>query len=122
LDPGDEDQVGIEVKDRLNSVRFDYCTFAESLEDLKLDEPGPIGFVYKCLGSAIVLLRTAMRALACRTDPIAAETLFEELIVDLIMEGGDADTNAAVAGALLGAYLGYANLPSHWTLSLEHKE
>jgi ADP-ribosylglycohydrolase len=55
----------------------------------------------------------AMRALARRDDPISAETLFEELIVNLIMEGGDADTNAAVAGALLGAYLGYANLPSH---------
>jgi ADP-ribosylglycohydrolase len=48
----------------------------------------------------------AMRALACRDDPISAETLFEELIVNLIMEGGDADTNAAVAGAVLGAYLG----------------
>jgi ADP-ribosylglycohydrolase len=62
--------------------------------------------VYKCLGSAIVLLRMAMRALARRDDPISAETLFEELIVNFIMEGGDADTNAAVAGAVLGAYLG----------------
>jgi ADP-ribosylglycohydrolase len=52
------------------------------------------------------LLRMAMRALARRDDPISAETLFEELIVNFIMEGGDADTNAAVAGAVLGAYLG----------------
>jgi ADP-ribosylglycohydrolase len=64
----------------------------------------------------------AMRALARRDDPISAETLFEELIVNFIMEGGDADTNAAVAGAVLGTYIGYANLPSHWTLGLEHKE
>jgi len=55
-------------------------------------------------------------------DPLARETLFEELTVDLVMEGGDADTIAAAAGALLGAYLGYANLPSHWTLGLAHKE
>lgn len=54
--------------------------------------------------------------------PLAAETVFEELMVDLTMEGGDADTNGAAAGALLGAYLGYAKLPSHWTLGLAHKE
>ena len=48
--------------------------------------------------------------------------VFEELMVKLIMEGGDADTNGAAAGALLGAYLGYANLPSHWKLGLAHNE
>jgi ADP-ribosylglycohydrolase len=103
MDPGDE---GIEVDDLLDPREFDHFTYAESLEHLKLDEPNQIGYVYRSLGSAIVSLRMAMRALACRDDPISAETLFEELIVNLIMEGGDADTNAAVAGALLGAYLG----------------
>jgi ADP-ribosylglycohydrolase len=102
MDPGDE---GIEVHD-LDPRELDHFTYAESLEHLKLDEPNRIGYVYKCLGSAIVSLRMAMRALACRDDPISAETVFEELIVNLIMEGGDADTNAAVAGAVLGAYLG----------------
>jgi ADP-ribosylglycohydrolase len=63
-----------------------------------------------------------MRKLSLRPDPLAAATLFEELTVDLVVEGGDADTNAAAACALLGAYLGYANLPSHWTLGLAHKE
>jgi hypothetical protein len=84
-----------------------------------------IGYVYKCLGSAIVLLRLAMEKIAIQTvvdGPLAAETMFEDLIVDLIMEGGDADTNGAAAAALLGAYLGYAKLPSHWTLGLAHKE
>lgn len=31
----------------------------------------------------------------------------------LIKEGGDADTNCAVAGALLGAKYGFSNIPSH---------
>ncbi|KAJ0135776.1 Thiol protease [Fusarium oxysporum f. sp. albedinis] len=30
------------------------------------------------------------------------------------MEGGDADTNACFAGALIGALLGYKVLPPHW--------
>ncbi|KAJ4289164.1 hypothetical protein N0V90_011506 [Kalmusia sp. IMI 367209] len=42
--------------------------------------------------------------------------------VDLIMEGGDADTNGAVAGALMGVYLGHSLLPSHWAQGLAHKE
>ncbi|KAG9195095.1 hypothetical protein G6011_00215 [Alternaria panax] len=53
---------------------------------------------------------------------LAQESLFEDLMVHLIMEGGDADTNSAAAGALFDAYLGYAKLPSHWMLGLAHKE
>ena len=45
---------------------------------------------------------------------------FEPLITDLIMFGGDADTNACFAGALVGAYLGYANLPLNWRNGLRH--
>ena len=36
---------------------------------------------------------------------------FEETMVFLVNYGRDNDTTAAVAGAILGAYLGYANLP-----------
>ncbi|KAI3571649.1 hypothetical protein IWW34DRAFT_838519 [Fusarium oxysporum f. sp. albedinis] len=35
-------------------------------------------------------------------------------ITDLTMEGGDADTSACFAGALLGALLGYLALPPLW--------
>jgi len=38
------------------------------------------------------------------------------------MAGGDADTNCAVAGSLLGAYLGVEALPSHWIDGLAHRE
>lgn len=42
-----------------------------------------------------------------------ADTL-EEGIVDTIMQGGDTDTNAAIAGALLGAVHGYSAFPRQW--------
>lgn len=48
--------------------------------------------------------------------------LFEELITNLVMCGGDADTNACFAGALLGAFLGYGALPDHWNHGLKHEE
>lgn len=38
----------------------------------------------------------------------------EEGVVDTVMRGGDTDTNAAVAGALLGAAYGRGALPSQW--------
>jgi hypothetical protein len=40
----------------------------------------------------------------------------EEGIVATIGEGGDTDTNAAIAGALLGAFHGRASFPRRWVL------
>lgn len=36
--------------------------------------------------------------------------------------GGDTDTNGAVAGALMGARMGYAALPETWVTGLLNKE
>ena len=93
------------------------------LEALKLDDPAAIGYVYKTLGSGVMLLRLAMRRVAdSKGSLLAKDKLFEELITDLIMRGGDADTNACFAGAVLGAYLGYGKLPDHWKHGLLHGE
>lgn len=42
-----------------------------------------------------------------------AKTL-EEGVVDTVMKGGDTDTNAAIAGALLGAVYGRSAIPRQW--------
>jgi ADP-ribosylglycohydrolase len=92
------------------------------LEKLKLDEQAAIGYVYKTLGSGVMLLRMAIRKLATSKNGLLDRTLlFEQFITDLIMRGGDADTNACFAGALLGAYLGYSALPDHWRHGLKHE-
>ncbi|WP_083811742.1 ADP-ribosylglycohydrolase family protein [Pseudopedobacter saltans] len=36
---------------------------------------------------------------------------FETGILDLVNEGGDADTNASVGGSLLGAKFGFGSIP-----------
>ncbi len=38
----------------------------------------------------------------------------QEGVIDTVMRGGDTDTNAAIAGALLGAVYGRDALPSQW--------
>ena len=39
---------------------------------------------------------------------------FEAALIDVVNRGGDTDTNAAITGALLGAYHGAEAIPEHW--------
>ena len=43
---------------------------------------------------------------------------FEDGVVDTVMQGGDTDTNAAIAGALLGAIYGEEAVPAQWRESI----
>jgi hypothetical protein len=45
---------------------------------------------------------------------------FKHAITAITREGGDADTNATVAGALMGAALGFQQLPQDWVSGLLH--
>ncbi|XP_041350168.1 uncharacterized protein LOC121369272 [Gigantopelta aegis] len=78
----------------------------ENLSDLMLDESGKIGYTYKCLGSGFWALK---------------QKDFRKAMQCLVMEAGDADTNCAVAGALLGCKLGLAALPKTWVSKLKHR-
>ncbi|KAH6629385.1 ADP-ribosylation/Crystallin J1 [Boeremia exigua] len=114
-----------QIRQHLGRQEFEKHVYAETLKELQLDDQFKIGYVYKCLGSAILLLRLAIRRTSGASVAVCMmerAQLFEKLMVELIMEGGDADTNGAAAGALLGAHLGYANLPAHWKLGLAHNE
>jgi hypothetical protein len=82
MDPGGEEPSEEVLDARLDREEFDRYAYARSLEELELDSLGALGFVYKCLSSAILLLRLAMRKLSPRPDSLAAATLFEELTVD----------------------------------------
>ncbi|KAL6891788.1 ADP-ribosylglycohydrolase-like protein [Trichoderma longibrachiatum] len=94
-----------------------------SLAGLELDDMYKIGYTYKTFGSGVFLLRLAMREVASAESRLSAQrSVFERLITELIMQGGDADTNACFAGALLGSYLGYKALPPHWRDGLKHGE
>ena len=92
-----------------------------SLAELDLDEGmekgrgAPIGYTYKCMGSGFAALREYWR----QADEVpgfafhdgVAQDLFKRTLTQIVMEGGDADTNGAVAGAMLGAFVGYSGIP-----------
>jgi ADP-ribosyl-[dinitrogen reductase] hydrolase len=43
---------------------------------------------------------------------------FEECLVGVVNQGGDADTAAAIAGSIAGAYYGPAAIPRRWVRKL----
>jgi len=93
--------------------------FANTLDDLHLDDSASIGYTYKALGAGVWSLREALKMVRER---IAAPQIFEYVITKITMAAGDADTNAAVAGPIVGALLGYRGLPTHWKEGLAHCE
>jgi ADP-ribosyl-[dinitrogen reductase] hydrolase len=46
---------------------------------------------------------------------------FEECLVAVVNQGGDADTTGAIAGALAGAYYGPGELPARWLRPLDRR-
>lgn len=53
---------------------------------------------------------------------LRTESPIEDALEQVILEGGDTDTNAAIAGASLGARHGSESLPERWTSRLHQPE
>ncbi|CAB4030974.1 Hypothetical predicted protein [Paramuricea clavata] len=79
--------------------------FEKNVQNLKLGES--IGYTFKCLGAGFWAFK---------------QKNFRTAIQELTMEAGDADTNCAVAGALLGCKVGYHKLPESWVSGLAYRD
>ncbi len=84
---------------------IDYVNASVDLNNLQLADRIKLGYVYKCLGCA--LWAFAQVEYADYTHKVLD---YITLIKQIVVFGGDADTNAVVAGAIFGSYLGYVNL------------
>ncbi|KAJ3193733.1 hypothetical protein HK101_004277 [Irineochytrium annulatum] len=98
-----------------------------SLEPLELDDRSKIGYTYKCMGSGLWCLMQ----MADEVDRLGGgdkaeveqiRAVFKKTIMGLTFEGGDADTNGAVAGALMGCLVGGKGIPTEWSDGLYMKE
>jgi len=83
-----------------------YCAAGRTLRDLDLENTKQMGYTYKALGAAIWALR---------------QPNFVHALHLVALEAGDADTNGAVAGALLGTRIGLSHLPSEWIAQFPHR-
>jgi ADP-ribosylglycohydrolase len=123
--PGKSDEQHIEREPLLNRSELYRHVKAKDFQELQLDDSMKMGYVYKSLGAAILALRRAIhhdRGESSGKGESFSRNTFENLITEIVMEGGDADTNACIAGALLGAWLGYTALPAHWRDGIEHHD
>lgn len=83
------------------------------LATLQLDKVERINYVFKCLGCNIYVLQIIKVAISGKTVPS-----FKKVINKFAMEGGDSSSNTALAGSVLGCYLGYSALPLDWIKAL----
>ncbi|KAL3868574.1 hypothetical protein ACJMK2_041375 [Sinanodonta woodiana] len=80
------------------------CT---DIRSLKLDDEDTMGYTFKCLGAGFWALK---------------QNDFRTAIEQLVREGGDADTNCAVAGALLGCKISTRKaFPETWFSDLANR-
>ncbi len=78
------------------------------LKSLELDDPETLWYVRKCMSCALW-------ALYHTSSP-------QEALETIVMAGGDADTNCAVALSLLGLRDGFSSLPTHLIEGLVWKD
>lgn len=77
-----------------------------NLRSLALGELKQCSHIFTCLSVIVYTINVIRVSLQYSRRPSWKKT-----IDAIVLQGGDADANAAVAGALLGAYLGYHALP-----------
>jgi ADP-ribosyl-[dinitrogen reductase] hydrolase len=73
----------------------------------------PYGYAPSDMKHMGYVLRALDRSLAAMNNTIKSNS-FEDEIIAVVNEGGDADTNAAISGGLLGAYHGFKAIPKRW--------
>jgi ADP-ribosylglycohydrolase len=95
-------------KDNEKEEFSDYLT-KFTLSELQLGDSPKIGYTLKTVGSAFWAFKNAHLG-------------FRIAMMRIFQQGGDADTNGAVAGALLGCLLGYTKIPKSWIDNLIHKD
>lgn len=87
---------------------IDLAYFSLDITDLDLQEENSVGYTLKCLSAA---LWTYWHAKS-----------FTEGLLTVVRAGGDADTNAAVACAVLGAKYGYVAIPNEYKEGLIYRD
>lgn len=73
----------------------------------------------KALGTSGYVVETVASAIFCF---LLTPRDFKSTVVNAVMGGVDADTTAAVAGAVSGAFNGVSRIPRDWVTNLENNE
>ncbi|MDE5806315.1 MAG: ADP-ribosylglycohydrolase family protein [Paramuribaculum sp.] len=103
LSPDEVKQIGEEYDNRI-SEWLDIAYDSSDISRLKLDDSDSIGYTLRTLAAAIWCYWHA--------------PTFEDGLLAVVNEGGDADTNAAISCAILGAKFGFNHIPAYYANNL----
>jgi len=111
----DEADIDSSYQDAVDGVRQAIETGRSiNLESIAATGKYPAGYPYQPGGGHV--LHSLAVAVAAVEDPRP----FDQVLSDVVQLGGDADTNGAIAGGLLGARDGYNAIPSRWRDKLQY--
>ncbi|KAG0366818.1 ADP-ribosylglycohydrolase-domain-containing protein [Gamsiella multidivaricata] len=95
--------------------------FPQSLRQLELGEGTKIGYTFKCIGVAYYGATRRVDPSPTAPEYSGPAGLFRGVMEQVTLQGGDADTNDAVMGSLLGARFGLEKgIPTGWWTELQH--
>ena len=103
LSPDEVKQIGDDYDNRI-SEWIDIAYDSNDISRLKLDDSDSIGYTLRTLAAAIWCYWHA--------------PTFEDGLLAVVNEGGDADTNAAISCAILGAKFGFNHIPAYYAKNL----
>jgi len=106
LSAGELTEIGNKYDERIKA--FIDASLSKEIEDLQLGESTSIGYTLKAMSAGLWAYFHAID--------------FEDGILQIIHEGGDADTNACVAGSLLGAKFGYNSIHQKYISGLINRD
>lgn len=101
----------IELANRYDDRIADWVTLAKeskNISALDLDEENTMGYTLRTLAAALWVYWHSPD--------------FVSGLVDVVNEGGDADTNASIACAILGAKYGFKSIPTYYVNNLYNAE
>lgn len=88
------------------------------LAELELEERENRTYTFRTMGCAFWALRQVVRTPPSKRDA----DFFKNTIRLAAGQGGDATSNCAIVGAVLGAVLGEARLPADWLAAMPHRK
>ena len=100
-------EIGNKYDDRIKDY-VDLAFNSKSIEELNLDERHSIGYTLKTLSAGLWCYFHSNN--------------FEAGLLTIVNQGGDADTNGAVAGSILGAKFGELAIPEYYKKKLHNSE
>lgn len=106
LDVAQLKEIGNKYDERINAY-IEY-SLSSNVEGLDLDEQTSIGYTLKAMSAGLWAYFNA--------------TNFEDGLLKVVNEGGDADTNASVACSILGAKFGFSSIPDKYIQGLINRE